>query len=228
MTMFVMVGGYELSDDNDDVATPLPKIPIAPSKPSAFKYPSGNRQPALNPPLAPNPPPARPQPTRPVNIANKSNASVKQGGCTTLPTPPVELWPPVKHVQSKGKERAAQNQVGPSQPSASPSCEHYEQISAYGIWQRGDEHTAGKRGCGSARGDYGEQSGRISRSGGLLTSPHVARAVQLELNVHTLQTTQSQAAQGVVPAVWPVPNALVTPESVATPNLQFDPIIDFQ
>ncbi|KAG8795210.1 hypothetical protein FRC12_017122 [Ceratobasidium sp. 428] len=87
MTMFVMVGGYELSDDNDDVATPPPKIPIAPSKPSAFKYPSGNRQPALNPPLAPNPPPARPQPTRPVNIANKSNASVKQGGCTTLPTP---------------------------------------------------------------------------------------------------------------------------------------------
>ncbi|KAG8724653.1 hypothetical protein FRC09_016007 [Ceratobasidium sp. 395] len=41
MVKAVMVGGYELSDDdnNNDVVAPPPKIPIAPPKPSAFKYP---------------------------------------------------------------------------------------------------------------------------------------------------------------------------------------------
>ncbi|KAG8694425.1 hypothetical protein FRC09_009857, partial [Ceratobasidium sp. 395] len=147
MAKTMTVGAYELSDDedNDDVVTPPPSMPIAPPKPSAFKFPSGNRQPAPNPPLAPNPPPAHPQPTRPANTGNKSNASVKPGGRTTLPTPRqtpnetrsawndldqelensdvVDISSPVKHVQSKGKERAPQNQAGPSQPPASLSRE---------------------------------------------------------------------------------------------------------
>ncbi|KAG8702631.1 hypothetical protein FRC09_004642 [Ceratobasidium sp. 395] len=210
MTKTMIVGGYELSGEEEDVVNPPPRMHIAPTKPSAFKFPSGNRQPVPNPPLAPNPPPAHPQPTRPANTANKSNARsnqvavpvsqplvrrrMKQGVQTYLLV--VNLSSPVKHVQSKGKERAHQNQADPSQPPASLSRERDMNELRRMVYSHEATITRLEKKNASLRENRNTQSECIDGLNDSLTA-YTARLVQLELGLHTLQTTQLQAAQAV-------------------------------
>ncbi|KAG8787208.1 hypothetical protein FRC12_015820 [Ceratobasidium sp. 428] len=174
MTKAMIVGGYELSDEEEGVATPPPKMPIASPKPSAFKFP-------------------RSPPTHPANTANKSNASVKPGGRTSLPTPrqtpnetrsawdnlaqeletsDANLSSPVKQVQGK--------QTRASESSHEATITRLEKENA------------------SLRENRNTQSERIDRLNDSLTA-YTTCLVQLELSLHTLQTAQLQASQAVPP-----------------------------